>query len=114
MRKTAQKLVNAYNAGKSCCCGNSSVSSHDGVSVFSLHGHPIVEVSEKPGERRVIRVSFAGWPTVTTRSRINDICYGLYGSHPVSQMNFDQYVSGHGSVNPGAGLWYQVWPGVSK
>lgn len=115
MRVTARKLIDAYNAGKfPRCAGNSAVTSGDGLTLFSLHGHPIVAVSDKPGEQRVIRVSFAGWPTVTTRSRINDICYGLYGERPVSQLNFDQYVSGHGKVEANNGLWYQVWPEVSK
>lgn len=115
MRVTARKLIEAYEAGKfPRCAGNSAVTSGDGLTLFSLHGSPIVAVSEKPGEQRVVRVSFAGWPTVTTRSRINDICYGLYGHSPVSQREREQYVTGHGKVEPSAGLWYQVYPEVSK
>lgn len=112
MRQTAKKLVDAYNAGKNRGAGNSCVSTSDGVTTFSLHGNPIVRVDGTG--RRVISVSFAGWPTNTTRSRINDICCGLYGGRPVSQMNFDQYVLGYGKVQANAGLWYQVYPAVEK
>lgn len=110
MRKTAQTLINAYRAGKSRAAGNSSVSflrpdGSDRVDLvtFTLHGHPIVTVNPA-GE---VHVSFAGWPTVTTRSRINDICYGLIGDRPVSQCDFLQYCYGK-QVSSDHGYWYLV------
>jgi hypothetical protein len=111
MRVAARKLIDAYRAGKSKGAGNSSVSflrmngsNRVDFVTFSLHGHPIVTVNPA-GE---VHVSFAGWPTPTTRSRINDLCYGLIGKCPVSQMKFGQYVSGHGEVSAAHGAWYLV------
>ena len=112
MRQTAQKLIDAYNAGKNRGAGNSCVSTSDGVTTFSLHGNPIVRVDGTG--RRVISVSFAGWPTNTTRSRINDICCGLYGGRPISQVAIGQCVSGHGEVSAAADRWYQVYPAIEK
>jgi len=110
MRKTAEKLVKAFKAGKSACCGNSSVailrmkgSDRVDFATFSLHGHPIVTVA--PDGK--VSISFAGWPTVTTRSRINDICDGLIGERPVSQRAFGQYVY-EKPVTSDNGEWYAV------
>ena len=103
MRKTAEKLLKAYRAGKPAGCGNSHLTTDGRCFLFSLHGHPIVGVSGS-GE---VSVSFAGWPTVTTRSRINDLCYGLVGKCPVSQRDFLQYCDGK-QVSSDHGLWYPV------
>lgn len=97
MRETARKLVAAHLAGKPKTVGNSAV--RDGV--FTLHGNPIVRV-----EAGRVEVSLAGWPTVTTRSRINDILSGLRIDARVSQMAFSQYLTGHGAIE--SREWYWV------
>jgi hypothetical protein len=89
MRVTARRLIEAFRAGKSKTVGNSSVEINpDHSVVFRLHGNAILDVSPE-GE---VSVSLADWPTVTTRSRINDLLFGLDISARVSQDRFDQYL----------------------
>lgn len=74
MRVTARRLVEAFRAGKSRTVGNSSVEINpDHSVVFRLHGNAILDVSPE-GE---VSASLAGWPTPTTRSRVNDLLDGL-------------------------------------
>lgn len=113
MRKIARQLVAAYRAGKSASIGNSAVETHaDGSAVFSLHGHPIVCVDTTDTGAPSVRVSLAGWPTPTTRSRINDIVNLLCGTRPCYQARRVQHIAGHGDVDSRAGNWYGV--GVAR
>lgn len=74
MRVTARRLIEAFRAGKSKTVGNSSVEINpDHSVVFRLHGNAILDISPE-GE---VSISLAGWPTPTTRSRVNDLLTGL-------------------------------------
>ena len=82
MRKIGQQIAEAFAAGNTRVISNTET---DGTCVW-LHGNKIMEkVTETE-----IRVTLAGWPTPTTRSRLNDICefmgYGrLFHQHKHSQ-----------------------------
>ncbi len=89
MRVTARRLVEAFRAGKSKTVGNSSVEMNpDHSVVFRLHGNAILDISPE-GK---VSISLADWPTVTTRSRVNDLLYGLGVDASVSQEHFNQYL----------------------
>lgn len=62
MRKLEREVIGAFLERRSRKVGNTSTDGH----VLYLHGNPIA--------RRILtgfQVSLAGWPTATTRSRIN-------------------------------------------
>lgn len=89
MRVTARRLVEAFRAGKSRTVGNSSVEMNPDHSViFRLHGNAILDISPE-GE---VSASLAGWPTPTTRSRVNDLLDGLKIPARVGQSKGTQYL----------------------
>lgn len=81
MRKIEQQLKAAWQAGQPLYISNSSVVPDDdgGVSL-SLHGNRIAH-KDSDG---VVRFTLAGWNTLTTRSRLNNVIgvnvHNLYGS----------------------------------
>lgn len=73
MRKIERDMIAAIRAGKSRSLGNTSVIVYYGDEArwqVLLHGHCIATQAE--GEP--MRFTLAGWPTPTTRSRINALC----------------------------------------
>jgi hypothetical protein len=80
MRKVTDKITTAFLAGKAKSLGNTST---DGKSLF-LHGNMI---ARHAGEK--LEVTLAGWPTVTTRERLN----ALPGVS-INQKNHTQYLNG--------------------
>jgi hypothetical protein len=58
----------------------------DGTIVVTLHDHPIVELTADG----TISVSLAGWPTVTTRERVNQFLPPTLG---IFQRNHEQKIS---------------------
>lgn len=80
MRKIEQQIGKAFNSGKKLSVGNTET---DGKSVF-LHGNEIIK--RMKGH---VYISLAGWPTPTTRSRINAIT----GAH-TNQSRDEQYLDG--------------------
>lgn len=88
MRKITQRVIGAFLAGRSVRMQNSST---DGRRLF-LHGNLIA----KKTEDGKIAVTLAGWPTPTTRERLN----GLPGVN-VHQKDHEQYLNG----KPWDGEW---------
>lgn len=68
MRKIERDMIAAIRAGKSKVIGNTQVSVEPVVTRVFLHGNHIATL-----RNNLERVEFtlAGWPTPTTRSRIN-------------------------------------------
>ena len=67
MRKISKQIAEAFNQGKTKTIGNTFT---NGKEVF-LHGNLIAWRS--PGN--TLELTLAGWPTVTTRERLNAILY---------------------------------------
>lgn len=104
MRVTARRLVEAFRAGKSKTVGNSSVEiTPAGFTVFRLHGHPILNI----GPSGVVTCSLAGWPTPTTRSRVNDLFRGLDVDANLHQEDGAQFLRvGQKRTAIADGSWY--------
>ena len=85
MRQETQKIARAFYNGQAASAARTTT---DGNTVW-LHGNKIAWRTEA-GD---IGFTLAGWPTVTTRERINGILktfgYGYWG---VSQCKGDQYL----------------------
>ena len=80
MRKVTKVTVEAFLAGREARCGN-TVSTGDRL---LLHGNVIAEW--RGGN---VYATLAGWPTVTTRERLNGLCrllnYGGFNQHKLEQ-----------------------------
>lgn len=89
MRKVTENAVNAFFAGRNWAGGNTTVQVEDGWVQMRLHGHKIAwRHTSEPNE---IYVSQCGWPTVTTRERLNAVLYTFNGLH-MSQSKHKQYI----------------------
>lgn len=96
MRKITQLAVNAFCNGSDFTLGNTCVY-HDslpggGVSRLILHGNLIAEqyLPKHASETRT-RITLAGWPTPTTRERINGLLDALGESRRVWQSKHAQF-----------------------
>ena len=70
MRKIEAQIVGHLIGGKPFAAGNTAlVRDSNGESILSLHGNPIAKF--KAGESIPYAVSWAGWVTHTTASRLN-------------------------------------------
>ena len=85
MRKITQDICEALQSGTPCTRSNTYT---DGKKVF-LHGNLIAFKRENG-----LSISMAGWPTVTTRERINGLLEFFYDSDArIYQRYGDQYIS---------------------
>ncbi len=85
MRQVARMIAEAFKAGRCASCGNTRT---DGYVVY-LHGNPIVRRIGKKTQ-----ISLAGYPTATTRSRINDTMHVLGIDVHLFQADGEQWISG--------------------
>ncbi len=73
MRKIERQMVAAIKAMKNFHSGNTAVvietTQHEKRALVALHGNRIAEVYVDG----TVKVTLAGWPTATTRSRVNAI-----------------------------------------
>lgn len=71
-RKITKESVEAFLAGRKFNKGNMSVdlAEHDKLVVLKLHGNPIARRDLATGK---LEITNAGWPTVTTRERLNGL-----------------------------------------
>ena len=96
MRKIEQQMNSALRNRKNFSSGNTTViQNDDNTADVLLHGNCIayVDYSGKiPPTNGTLKISDAGWQTVTTKSRLNALCdefaYGCY----VFQKNFDWFL----------------------
>jgi hypothetical protein len=82
MRKVTQDVCNAFIAGNARAAGNSHT---DGEGLY-LHGNCIA----RKIQNRIV-ATLAGWPTVTTRERLNGLCRLLGVNYSFSQCRFEQF-----------------------
>lgn len=79
MRKVAREAARAAVAGTPRIFGNTRVEIAGDVTIVRLHGHAILRLTPCVSGGRVVEATLAGWPTVTTRSRLNDLFASLFG-----------------------------------
>ena len=95
MRKVTQEIATAFKNYKKCTISNTMT---DGQAVY-LHGNKIVW--RDPESFGGVMVSMCGWPTPTTRERINGILLELGADVGISQRNHQQgFVYPDGSFEP--------------
>ena len=92
MRKIEKQIKAAFEARQSLSIDNTMT---DGNAVF-LHGNKIIE-RRKDG----VYCTLAGWPTVTTRSRLNSIANANF-----SQCKHEQYCGPQKILDHSA--WFKV------
>ena len=83
MRKIERDIIRAWKNGEKRTIKNTRT---DGQSIY-LHGYEIVTRRDN-GE---VIASMCGWPTVTTRSRLNAVCVALNGHARFHQSDWQQY-----------------------
>ena len=89
MRKITQNAANAFIAGRAFASGNTTVTvNSEGYISMYLHGNLIAKRGMCDTD---IEVSLAGWPTVTTRERINGLLTTMGSPCIVFQKNHQQY-----------------------
>lgn len=86
MRKVTKTVAAAFLAGKPATAANTKT---DGRTL-TLHGHAIAWRDESG----IITLTLAGWPTPTTRERLNGVCQLAIGRRPFGQENYVQTFNG--------------------
>ena len=76
MRKVEQAMVAAIQQRYACGLGNTVVTVEGNATKVYLHGNLIADLQMTPAGW-VGAVTFAGWPTRTTASRINAVLSGI-------------------------------------
>jgi hypothetical protein len=96
MRKIEQAMNRAILARKNWASGNTTVSYEEGnrVSTVRLHGHKIAEIGDN-----YIKVSDAGWQTVTTKSRLNAILAEHGTGERIFQKNHQWFIRMNDGLN---------------
>lgn len=83
MRQVSKTVISAFISGNRCTKQNTST---DGQRLY-LHGNLIAEKTDNGG----YMVSLAGWPTPTTKERLNSLCVLLGLPHMFHQSKHLQY-----------------------
>ena len=71
MRKIEKEMIAAIRNRESWAGKNTTVNVSEHTTCVYLHGHKIATYWH---ETQCLEMSMCGWPTVTTRSRLNAIC----------------------------------------
>tara|TARA_R100000687_G_scaffold70018_1_gene59544 strand:- start:539 stop:895 length:357 start_codon:yes stop_codon:yes gene_type:complete len=84
MRQVSKQIAEAFYEGKPKTIGNSHT---DGNQVF-LHGNRIAWKVDNDK----LAITLAGWPTVTTRERLNTILFEFGFNYYLQQVNHEQFL----------------------
>ena len=89
MRKIEQQMIDAINANKNWCSGNTMVKTDDAnISRVFLHGNHIATIDDDS-----MMIMDGGWQSVTTKSRLNALCNAFcITGECVFQKDFTWYV----------------------
>ena len=113
MRKIEKEMVHFVRYGTSWKSGNTRVAAgmYDGnvtASVY-LHGNGIFTRYYDSERGEVFEFSLCGWPSVTTRSRLNALFTAFCAGVGISQSDYEQYLSINGdSVRIDESNTYQI------
>ena len=101
MRKITYDAARAFIEGQNFCRGNTSVNLIRGLRglrspdrQLHLHGNMIADYWYGI-ENKGLYITLAGWPTVTTRERINGLLTELGRPEGIWQRNHEQYYGTH-------------------
>jgi hypothetical protein len=86
MRKITREACDAFVNGRDFSSGNTSVIDNGATRMY-LHGNMIAERSDG-----TTKVTLAGWPTPTTRERVNGVLAALDDPRRIYQRGFAQYI----------------------
>jgi len=86
MRKITREIVNAFMERKPRSISNSST---DGTTLY-LHGNAIARHTGEGVSAEGLEISMAGWPSNTTRERLNGLPWVR-----INQSKGVQYLNGH-------------------
>ena len=101
MRQETQKIMSAFLRGQKASAARTNT---DGHNVW-LHGNKIAQRSE--GD--FVDFSLAGWPTVTTRDRVNGLLELSGSDYRVLQKNGTQFLTNGETVRElGDSEWVSV------
>tara|TARA_R110002012_G_scaffold220060_1_gene391534 strand:+ start:79 stop:465 length:387 start_codon:yes stop_codon:yes gene_type:complete len=97
MRELEKKMLRLIRSRKSGSCGATTtvdVATDFGCAIVSLYGHQIAVIQYAEDEADwTVSMSMRGWGTVTTRSRLNALCYGLSLNCGFFQKDHVQYMT---------------------
>ena len=104
MRQVEKQILASIRARKERKMGNTRVRINETCAMVELHGNKIAVYDYAA---KALFVTFAGWRTPTTKSRINALCAGLKGdAGGFVQRNFTMQPVGD-VIELGNG-WYKV------
>ena len=95
MRTIEKQLIEAIKAGNNFSKDNTTYNAGSGF--VTLHGNFIAKVHQG---LKSMDWTLAGWPTVTTRSRLNALGCGLFNTNLVYQLKGEQRGAGDQVINP--------------
>lgn len=94
MRKIEKDMLRAMRERREWRCKNTEVVvTHEAVNVY-LHGNRIARLWINGDTFSQLDMTLAGWPTATTRSRLNAICSEYVSQSGFYQMDFEQWYDG--------------------
>jgi len=88
MRKVTEQTCSAFLSGEIARCGNTCTAITGNEIFLVLHGKTIAK--RTLDDNSIVWVTLAGWPTVTTRDRLNGLCHML-GKGRFYQSKGEQY-----------------------
>ena len=92
MRKITSAAVNAFAAGRAWQQGNTQVLQQSSRTMMLLHGNLIAMRDRYTDGTDYVLVKLAGWPTPTTRERVNGIFNHYNPQWGISQRNHQQWL----------------------
>lgn len=120
MRVADKEMIAAIRAGKPKVVQNTRVrwfqSDNNQMAIVSLHGHTIARVTLYDGKVIGLQCTLAGWPTPTTRSRLNALCqaFGMGNFSRFGQTKGVQYYNdrrtGDRPISPTEWIDVDMWP----
>jgi len=90
MRKETRRICTAFIEGRTAKAARTET---DGDNLY-LHGHRIAwwDTDEAyNNSKRILHICFCGYPTVTTKDRLNGLFWMLFGKSPFFTSNFQLY-----------------------
>lgn len=91
MRKVEQQMIAAIRNHRDAAIGNTTVTQTPRHAEVRLHGNLIAIV-----RRDYLHMTLAGWPSITTRSRLEAILRTWWPGVHVYQRNHLQYIDWYG------------------